>query len=114
MKKIWILAIIGIIANLFDLITTHFALQLPYLYEKSHDGSPLKLYEYLKFNKPCLTSMNYEVQNKFVLNYSQDAISKVEIAKLLLLSGSSEISQSILKSDYLSYKINLILPYTIK
>lgn len=87
---------------------------LPYLHAKSHDGSPLKLYEYLKFNKPCLTSMNYEVQNKFVVNYNQENISKVEIEKLMLLSSSSEISQSILKSDYLSYKINSILPNIIQ
>ncbi len=33
---------------------------IPYKEEKSHDGSPLKLYQYLFYNKPVLSSMDFE------------------------------------------------------
>jgi teichuronic acid biosynthesis glycosyltransferase TuaH len=86
---------------------------LPYRYEKSHDESPLKLYEYLKYNKPCLTSMNFEISNLFVLNYNETNICRDRISKLLLVSGSTEIAESISPSDYLENKIDAILPYIL-
>ncbi|MFA5993835.1 MAG: glycosyl transferase [Parcubacteria group bacterium] len=87
---------------------------LPYLYEKSHDESPLKLYEYLKNNKPCLTSINYEISNSFVLNYNDTDIHIEKISELLSVSGSAEIAESISPSDYLQNKIDAVLPYILK
>ncbi|WP_224717635.1 glycosyl transferase [Pectobacterium versatile] len=68
---------------------------LPYLSEKSHDGSPLKLYEYLKYNIPCITSINYEFQNEYVLNYVLSANLDNEIKKISSVSGDENISKSL-------------------
>jgi hypothetical protein len=39
---------------------------LPYRFDKSHDGSPLKLYEYLNYGKPVISSTDYEIQSEFI------------------------------------------------
>lgn len=80
---------------------------LPYLTEKSHDGSPLKLYEYMKYNIPCLTSMDYEISNVFYIrNYRQTKNLHQDISYLMGLFGDSRISESI--------KENLTLKYCIR
>ena len=71
---------------------------IPYLKQKSHDGSPLKLYEYLKYNKCSLTSMNYEYNSPFILNYTDiknDENLYKEIKKLIDLGDSENIAQTI-------------------
>lgn len=40
---------------------------LPYREDKSHDESPIKLYDYLDYGKPVVTTMHFEIQNRFVL-----------------------------------------------
>lgn len=37
---------------------------IPYLMEKSHDGSPLKLYQYLDFGKPVIMSQSFDMFSK--------------------------------------------------
>lgn len=37
---------------------------IPYLMEKSHDGSPLKLYQYLDFGKPVIMSQPFDMYTK--------------------------------------------------
>lgn len=69
---------------------------LPYLAEKSHDGSPLKLYEYMKFNIPCLTSIDYEITaHKFIRNYNTTSCLAIDIEEMLAVSGNELISESI-------------------
>jgi hypothetical protein len=69
---------------------------LPYLSEKSHDGSPLKLYEYMKYNVPCLTSMDYEIQDRrFIRNYNKTTDLKSDIDDMIRISGSGLISDAI-------------------
>ncbi|MFY8273990.1 glycosyltransferase [Pseudoalteromonas sp. SSDWG2] len=80
---------------------------LPYLQEKSHDGSPLKLYEYMKFNIPCLTSMDYEISDtRFIRNYNCSKDIDSDIEDMLSVSGNDLISSSIRKEWHLSYCVN--------
>lgn len=55
---------------------------IPYRKDKSHDGSPLKLYEYMWFGKPTLTSIDYEYGADFVINYN-----KLDTHELLSVLG---------------------------
>lgn len=74
---------------------------LPYIESKSHDGSPLKLYEYMKYNIPCLTSIDYEVNGEFFIkNYVKSRDLKSDLIDLISISGNSSISDSI-KDDWL-------------
>lgn len=69
---------------------------LPYLSEKSHDGSPLKLYEYMKYNIPCLTSIDYEIEDsRFIRNYNKTEDLYLDIRDMLAVSGDSLISGAI-------------------
>ena len=69
---------------------------LPYLSEKSHDGSPLKLYEYMKYNIPCLTSIDYEIEDgRFIRNYNKTNDLHLDIRELLAISGNDLISDAI-------------------
>jgi len=73
---------------------------LPYLAEKSHDGSPLKLYEYMKYNIPCLTSIDYEItEESFIRNYNKSNNLSVDISDMLAISGDTIISKAI-KEDW--------------
>lgn len=63
---------------------------LPYLLDKSHDGSPLKLYEYIKYNIPCLTSIDYELSGfDFIVNYNSENHLDEKIINLLNYKGDS-------------------------
>ncbi|MFV7774774.1 hypothetical protein ACOI2Q_14300 [Shewanella algae] len=79
---------------------------LPYLKEKSHDGSPLKLYEYLKNNTPCITSINYEYSSKFVINYNESKDLDSDIKYLDGVSGNNAISDIIPDDAYLSVRLH--------
>ena len=73
---------------------------LPYLAEKSHDGSPLKLYEYMKYNVPCLTSIDYEItESSFIRNYNKSVDLSADVKDMLAVSGNKIISQAI-KDDW--------------
>lgn len=79
---------------------------LPYLAEKSHDGSPLKMYEYLKNDKPCLTSIDYEFSCKYVVNYNTADNLTEDIKQLLEFSGNNNIHQVLHADTFLKYKIS--------
>lgn len=83
---------------------------IPYKKEKSHDESPLKIYEYLKYNKPCLTSITYEVDSHFVVNYNEigDKLDKT-ISDFLNISGKTDINLSIKEEWWLENKIETVL-----
>ncbi|MDL2192666.1 hypothetical protein QQF40_14880 [Cobetia sp. LC6] len=75
---------------------------VPYILQKSHDESPLKIYEYLKNNKPCLSSLDFEFSdNKYVVNYNSNNFDYTRINCLLSKSGSPEIFSSLDKEHFL-------------
>jgi len=83
---------------------------IPYLQEKSHDGSPLKLYEYLHFNKPIVSSINYEINNDYIINYNETSYKNIiQWVNEKLCMEDNIISQSLHEDDYLESKINGII-----
>lgn len=78
---------------------------LPYLAEKSHDGSPLKMYEYLKNNKPCMTSIDYEFSCEFVVNYNTSLELDSDIERLIACSGAPGINKSLPEDSFLYNKL---------
>jgi hypothetical protein len=78
---------------------------IPYLSNKSHDGSPLKLYEYLKFNLPCVTTIDYEFTSEFVLNSEKSMSIYDDIDNLIIKSGNSNISNSLPFDVYLKFNV---------
>ena len=96
--------------DISDICSTFKIGLLPYLANKSHDGSPLKLYEYIKYNLPCFTSIDYEISDSdFVVNYNSSKNLDLDIEKLLTISGSEKISKSIQSDWFLSAAINRIV-----
>lgn len=87
---------------------------LPYLVEKSHDGSPLKMYEYLKNDKPCLTSIDYEFSCEYVVNYNSTQNLDEDIRKLIQTSGSNAIHQTLPDNSFLQNKISAAFDSFIK
>jgi hypothetical protein len=82
---------------------------LPYLKEKSHDESPLKLYEYFKHNLPCVSSTDYEIQSKFIINYNKTELSHEKIQSLKSMSGDSCISASIHEDWHIKSRLTLFI-----
>lgn len=78
---------------------------LPYLKDKEHDGSPLKLYEYLKWNRPCFTTIDYELRSDFVYNISQGGYSASVFDFFKSISGGVEVSGCIEDEWKLSFKV---------
>lgn len=68
---------------------------IPYLPALEHDGSPLKLYEYLRFNRPVLTSVDYEFSSPYVKNYKRGDDVEALANEMLGMAGDPEISSSI-------------------
>jgi len=60
-----------------DIMTSFKIGLLPYLQNKSHDGSPIKLYDYLDYGKPVVTTMRFELDNQFILYCDPKAPRKV-------------------------------------
>lgn len=88
---------------------------LPYLAEKSHDGSPLKLYEYMKYNIPCLTSIDYEItDNRFIRNYNATENLHIDIQEMLDVSGNELISLTIQDEWKLDYILQQVITLLIK
>lgn len=50
MNKIWIIAVVGIAANLFDAVTTFIALQYPHIYEVNPFMAFFFLYPFLGYS----------------------------------------------------------------
>jgi hypothetical protein len=88
---------------------------LPYLAEKSHDGSPLKLYEYMKYNIPCLTSIDYEiVDNRFIRNYNTSEHLPTDIIEMLAVAGDQLISNTIQDDWKLDFNLQKVITDLMK
>ncbi|WP_134163388.1 glycosyltransferase [Pseudomonas citronellolis] len=85
---------------------------IPYLKSKSHDGSPLKLYEYMEFGRPILTSIDYETQSEYIINYNKHETRKTieMINKIIKDNTHQEKIKSLIKiNDYIETKIKNII-----
>lgn len=88
---------------------------IPYLKERMHDESPLKLYQYLQAGLPVLTSTYYDLYDRYIIEY--DNLNEKNLVELLikLLDEStqndviSHIQSLISDQFYWDYKINNIL-----
>ncbi len=84
---------------------------LPYLPNKSHDESPLKMYEYFKNSKPCITSINYEIKSEYYFNYKDipylELIDKIDEFKKI--SGSEKVKNEIQEEWIFSNKIHNVI-----
>ncbi|QNQ20998.1 glycosyltransferase family 1 protein [Kosakonia sp. SMBL-WEM22] len=97
--------------DLPDIMTTFQVGLMPYLAEKSHDESPLKMYEYFKYGIPCLSSMNFEIDSKWFENYSNLSIEKLDdiIRYFLECSHSDDVKKTIREEWMFDTKIKTIL-----
>ena len=83
---------------------------LPYLKEKSHDGSPLKLYEYLRYLRPVLTSIDYELtSDKYIINYRNSNLDDKTLSQIIELSGDIEIAELLSEQDFFKKAIAEII-----
>ncbi|MBC9258254.1 glycosyl transferase [Escherichia coli] len=90
---------------------------LPYLPEKSHDESPLKMYEYFKYGIPCLSSMNFEIKSRWFVNYleySKRDLLYEKINELIVSNNSESIKASIQKEWLFEIKVNKIIEDIIR
>lgn len=88
---------------------------LPYLAEKSHDGSPLKLYEYLRHGRPILTSLDYEITHEnFIINYGNLGLGSEVLSKILSYSGSPFICDLLTEQDYLDFSLRQVLELIVR
>jgi len=88
---------------------------LPYLAEKSHDGSPLKLYEYMKYDIPCLTSIDYEIiDSRFIRNYNTSQKLQDDIKDMYAVSGNKLISDTIQDDWKLDVSLQNVLDQLIQ
>ncbi|MBT1803247.1 glycosyl transferase [Enterobacter hormaechei] len=83
---------------------------LPYLESKSHDESPLKMYEYFKHGLPCISSMTFEIESKWFWKYNNidDIEFNDKIREFISVSGSDKILESIKSEWYFENKIKTI------
>jgi hypothetical protein len=83
---------------------------LPYLKERSHDGSPLKLYEYLRYRRPVITSMDYELTSaEFILNYKKNGLNSGALQRLLDLAGNERLDSLLKGEDYFEAPLRRII-----
>lgn len=88
---------------------------IPYLKNKLHDESPLKLYQYLRRGKPVLSSVTYEVNNDFVCvydHYSDDELYSCcsnLVAQSISPETQKSIARSISRESYWDHKIAAFL-----
>lgn len=92
-----------------ELLSTFKVGLLPYLPKLSHDGSPLKLYEYLKHNLPCITTIDYEFSCEYVFNINTSDTPSHVIDKLISTSGNSSISATLPPQVYLKHNLENVL-----
>ena len=87
---------------------------LPYRHEISHDGSPLKLYEYLRYCKPVLTSIDYELTDqRYIINYRKVAVTNAALTDMINLSGDEGIAHLITDDDYFGKPLREIVTAVI-
>lgn len=90
---------------------------IPYLKHKLHDESPLKLYQYLSWGKPVLSSVAYEVSNRFIEVYAGMTEVALQAAGQRLVEASkvTEIREEIAASigAGLSWKNKIRTPLEI-
>jgi hypothetical protein len=87
---------------------------LPYRQEKSHDGSPLKLYEYLRYCRPVLTSIDYELTNeKYIINYRNSELNEDTLSQLIQYSGNEDIAGLLSEEDYFKKPLKEIISTVI-
>jgi hypothetical protein len=83
---------------------------LPYLSERSHDGSPLKLYEYLRYRRPVVTSIDYELtHHRFIFNYKKGGMHIDTFDELLELAGNESIDVLLNDDDYFEAPLRRIV-----
>lgn len=85
---------------------------IPYLQSKSHDGSPLKLYEYLHYGKPVLTSIDYEITGGSIINYNHHDLDETisRLTKFLNDPNCTQRTKAMLHSeDYIESKVEQVI-----
>lgn len=83
---------------------------IPYLQRFSHDESPLKLYEYMKYSKPCLTSTDYEItDDRYIINYRKSKYLDQDIERLMAISGDGSVSACIREELRLGYALKEVV-----
>ena len=88
---------------------------LPYKKELLHDESPLKMYEYFKYSRPCVASVQYEIKSPYYLDYTDvknDDLEKT-VQWYLSVSGRDKIRDQIEEGWYLANRIDAVLQYTL-
>lgn len=85
---------------------------IPYREDKSHDGSPIKLYQYLQYGKPVLSSLAYEYSGVYMVvgdvNNLQSAVD--DINDVLLVDGLDvSIPASVDASFFIENRVDMIL-----
>ncbi|MEI9651343.1 glycosyl transferase [Enterobacter ludwigii] len=98
-------------SNLPSIMKTFKVGLLPYLQSKSHDESPLKMYEYFKHGLACVSSMNFEIESKWFSNYNVLNDSELEntIYHFIENWNSDDIKRSIKDEWFFENKIQLIV-----
>ena len=97
-------------AQLFTICETFKVGLLPYRQEVSHDGSPLKLYEYLRYRKPVLTSIDYELtDDRYIINYRKKEVTDEVLTETIQLSGNKGIANLLSDDDYFSKPLGEIV-----
>lgn len=84
---------------------------LPYLQSKSHDESPLKMYEYFKYGRPCISSMDFEIESVWFTNYMNVDTKELEYKiNDYIMSDCVEDIQASIKVEWMfEHKIQKIL-----
>lgn len=65
---------------------------IPYLADKRHDESPLKLYQYLAWGRPVMTSAEFEITNQYISDYSgldEEALRELCVSMLATASDDA-------------------------
>lgn len=82
---------------------------LPYILSKSHDGSPLKLYEYIRYLKPVITSQDFEIKSdKYIYNYNSRSYTNANhfLNDIISKEGDPEILKLLSNDDLLITSIS--------
>lgn len=90
---------------------------IPYIKEKMHDESPLKLYQYLNFGMPVITSKTYDIKDEYIFEYDLNNLHELKryFTKLTSVYNDEQIKkhlQSLIsKENFWDYKIERLLDH---